>query len=274
MTELQVSVLHPRHGRAAGQYASGRRFPEQRYLNLPPGVAYAQIGVEQGDCIMRWLVLVALIMSAAPAADAQTVSRSTPQSTPRLTVAPVQGQISRLSPQAPPRTISDLRTLPPVLNGRVARVPPPALSPASRAAAVQQLTNADNPPSIGETVHLSVREPIGSHGTHLMFFNAQIVYPEIGEADFKDHSDASFSFLYIKLPQWPAGIRLVDCAVINGPANFDWAMGIAGQPTQVGSAPHANGRVFFVVNSSPDGYVRISAPTPWTLQWCDITRVS
>jgi len=222
---------------------------------------------------MRFLVLVALMILAAPAVDAQTVSRSTPSSMPRLTVTPVQGQVGRLSPQAAPRVVNS-RTLAPVPGTRVARAPIPPLSSTSRAAAVQQLTNADNPPSIGETVHLSVREPIGSHGTHLIFFNAQMVDPDISEADFKDHSNASFSFLYIELPQWPSGIRLIDCAVVNGPGTFDWAMGIAGQPMQGGSAPHTNGRVIFVVNSGPDGYVRISASTPWTLQWCDVTRVS
>ncbi len=220
---------------------------------------------------MRRLLFAALAMLAAPAVEAQTAGRSAPPSMPRVTSAPAQGQIGPLAPQSPPRIV-DPRTRTPWPDLPVARAPAQALSPASRALAVQQLTRADSPPSIGETVRLSVSAPIGSHGSYVRFTNAHLVDPHRGEAWFSLNHGSLGGGLFIKLPQWPLGLVLVDCDVGGVASTLNWEMlGTGGW--QVGSAQRTDGRLFFVVNGGADSTVRIWAAYDWDFLWCDITRV-
>ena len=212
---------------------------------------------------MLRLVIVAIAL-VATSAQAQSNGRPPPGGSP--TVAS-QGQLGRLQVQPAPRRVSP-RNLG-IANGPP---PPPQLSPAARAAAVQQLTDGQAPPNLGQTVHLSVNSPIGADGASFSYNGPRMVAPSANLAIF-DSSEADAS-LTMTSPNWPAGLKLFDCAV-TGVTTFDWTVGF-GPQTMGGQAPvTGEGRLIFVATTTPGQLVTISASgtEAWYLRWCDITRI-
>lgn len=150
--------------------------------------------------------------------------------------------------------------------------PAVALSPAARALAVQQLMDGPAPANLGQTIHLSVKEPIGADGAAFGYNGARYVWPTMSMAVF-DSTEADAA-LTISAPNWPAGLKLFDCAV-TGVDAMDWALGYGPQTTG-GQSPLTDGHLIFVVSTTPGQQVSISATggQSWYLRWCDITRIN
>lgn len=212
---------------------------------------------------MLRLVIIAIAL-AATSAHAQSGGRPPPRGLVPTVAA--QGQLGRLQVQPVQRRVSP-RNL-----GTADGPPPPLqLSPAARAVAVQQLTDGQAPPNLGQTVHLSVNAPIGADGTDFSYNGARIVAPTANLAIFdSSESDAS---LTMTSPNWPAGLKLFDCAV-TGVTTFDWTVGFGPQTTG-GQTPVTEGHLIFVATTTPGQLVTISSSgnEVWYLRWCDITRI-
>ncbi len=213
---------------------------------------------------MLRLVTIAIAL-AATSAHAQSVGRPPPRG--EFPTAAPQNQIGRLQVQP-----AQSRVSPRSLQTADGPPPPPQLSPAARALAVQQLTDGQAPPNLGQTVHLSVNAPIGADGADFSYNGARIVAPKANLAIF-DSSEPDAS-LTMTSPNWPAGLKLFDCAV-TGVTTFDWTVGF-GPQTSGGQAPvTGEGRLIFVATTTPGQLVTISSSGNgvWYLRWCDITRI-
>lgn len=196
---------------------------------------------------MHRVVLAAAVLLAATSAQSQSVRRLPPQAAPRT--------VNTRPPQVP--------TAPPA---------PARLTPAARVQAVQQLMDTPTPPALGTTVHLAVSAPIGSDGSYLGYFSPQNLFPHMNLASFSGQGS-----LEIRPPNWPAGLKLFDCAVTtfnDGP--LDWNTWNASGSTSVGGqAPVVDGHVIFVANTFPTQPVSLSKAGGggWNFRWCDITRL-
>jgi hypothetical protein len=165
----------------------------------------------------------------------------------------------------------------PQVRAQVLRAPPPIrpLTPVQRAQVVQQLTGATS--TIGQTLTLTPTAAVVPGGASFRFVGPIEVNFVTSTARFSGASDQwTGGFLEITLPNWPAGLVLVDCAVTSTAATFFWRHYAGSGPVSVqGAVPLVNNHVLLVASTSgPSQTVGITTGGDyWTMSSCELTRV-